>query len=196
MLVVMDSAVFRPGPRAWDAPGNCVAPSLNRRQVHCVESPETLHVMPSATVSENMPCRSAIVFDLLHDYARRLEWDTLLREARFTRGHSAAGPGATTLCVGRHMRGLIGIETTYITFHPGVVAAVRMINRPPFFDSFAASIRHRDTPEGSVLTYKFDFKSRPRCFRWLVEPVMRVVLRHETRRRLKALSRYLAATEA
>jgi hypothetical protein len=149
--------------------------------------------MPSATVTEQMPCRSAVVFDRLHDYSSRLEWDTLLREARFTRGHKVAGVGATTVCVGRPMFGLIGIETTYVTFNPGVIAAVSMINRPPFFDSFAASIRHQDTPYGSSVTYKFTFKSRPRFLRWLMEPVMLVFLRHETKRRLMALSRHLAS---
>ncbi len=140
-----------------------------------------------------MPCRSTVVFDLLHDYSRRLEWDTLLREARFTRGHTVAGVGATTVCVGRPMFGLIGIETIYVTFTPGVIAAVSMINRPPFFDSFAASMRHQDTADGSSVTYKLAFKSRPRFLRWLMEPVMLVFLCHETKRRLIALSRHLAS---
>ncbi|MDB6173058.1 MAG: hypothetical protein JWL59_2369 [Chthoniobacteraceae bacterium] len=147
--------------------------------------------MPSVTVIEQMPCRSNIVFDLLHDYSRRLEWDTLLREARFTSGHTTAAVGATTLCIGRPLLGLIGIETSYITFTPGVVAAVNMINTPPFFDSFAASIRHQDTQAGSIVTYKFSFRARPRLLRWFFEPIMLIVLRYETKRRLRALSRYL-----
>ena len=76
-----------------------------------------------------MPCDSQRVFDLLHDYSRRLEWDTLLREARLTQGHMVAGKGATSLCVGRPLFGLIGIETRYVTFTPGSVAAVEMVNR-------------------------------------------------------------------
>ena len=148
--------------------------------------------MPSGSVTEQMPCRAAKVFDLLHDYSRRLQWDTLLREARFTRGHTSAAVGATTLCVGRPLGGMIGIETTYIVFQRGVVAAVNMINRPPFFDAFAASIRHEDTPTGSTLTYKFSFRARPRWLRWLLEPVMQRVLVAETRRRVRALALFLA----
>ena len=94
-----------------------------------------------------MPCPSAVVFELLHDYDRRLEWDTLLREARLTRGHKVAEKGATSLCVGKPFFGLIGIETRYLTFVPGSIAAVEMINRPPFFEHFAASIRHEDEGE-------------------------------------------------
>ncbi len=142
-----------------------------------------------------MPCAAATVFHLLHDYSRRLEWDTLLREARLTGGHECAAAGATSVCVGKAFFGRVGIETRYVTFTPGIVAAVVMINQPPFFKTFAASIRHKDTAVGSVAIYKFRFTARPRTLRWLIEPVMLAYLRHETRRRLRALGRHLAAGE-
>ena len=147
--------------------------------------------MPSSTVSQEMPCDSAQVFDLLHDYSRRLEWDTLLREARLTHGHTVATKGATSLCVGRPLFGLIGIETRYITFSPGAVAAVEMVNHPPFFKRFVASIRHEDTVHGSIATYKFQFTARPAILRWILHPIMFRVLRRETMKRLQALSVYL-----
>jgi hypothetical protein len=152
----------------------------------------TLSAMPSATVSQAMPCDSASVFDLLHDYSRRLDWDTLLREARLTQGHKVAAKGATSLCVGRPLFGFVGIETRYITFAPGKVAAVEMINRPPFFDRFVASIRHDNTAHGSVATYKFQFVARPAILRWILHPIMLYVLRRETSKRLRALAGYLA----
>lgn len=99
-----------------------------------------------------MPVSSSEVFNLLHDYDRRLEWDTLLREAKLTRGHKLAQKGATSLCVGKPFFGIIGVETEYLTFDPGKIAAVKMVNSPPFFQTFAASIRHQDTPKGSTLT--------------------------------------------
>lgn len=148
--------------------------------------------MPTATVSQYMPCPAEKVFDLLHDYSRRLEWDTLLREARLTRGCTQAGPGATSLCVGKPAFGLIGIETRYVTFKRGVIAAVEMINCPPFFETFAASIRHEKAVGGSTATYKFRFTAKPRLLAWPMERVMLVVLRHETRRRLAALASFLA----
>jgi hypothetical protein len=147
--------------------------------------------MPSATVSHPMPRSSAVVFELLHDYDRRLEWDTLLREARLTRGNTTAAKGATSLCVGKPFFGWIGIETRYLTFVPGSLAAVEMINRPPFFEHFAASIRHEDLPQGSRLTYKLNFSARPRFLRLLLHPIMLVALRHETRKRLAALAEFL-----
>jgi len=147
--------------------------------------------MPSATISQEMPCDSAKVFALLHDYSRRLEWDTLLREARLTQGHAVAIKGATSLCVGRPLFGLIGIETRYITFHPGALAAVEMVNHPPFFKRFVASIRHEDTAHGSIATYKFQFTARPAILRWILHPIMLHVLRRETVKRLQALAAYL-----
>lgn len=146
--------------------------------------------MPSATVQQQMPVASAEVFALLHDYSRRLEWDSLLKKACLTRGHTQAALGATSLCVGKPWFGLIGIETRYITFKPGELAAVEMINRPPFFDHFAASIRHQDNEHGSVAVYKFQFTAKPRCLRWLLHPIMLPQLRNETHKRLLALSRF------
>jgi len=149
--------------------------------------------MPSATISQVMPCSSAKVFELLHDYSRRLEWDTLLKEARLTRGHQFSAKGATSLCVGKPFFGLIGVETEYVTFAHGSIAAVEMINKPPFFDHFAASIRHQDGAEGgSLVIYKFQFLARPAWLRWLLHPVMLFTLSHETRKRLKALAEFLS----
>ena len=151
--------------------------------------------MTGATVHRQMPEKSAAVFALLHDYDRRLAWDTLLREARLTRGCERAEKGATSLCVGKPFFGLIGVETRYVTFREGEIAAVEMINRPPFFADFAASIRHEDNPDGSVVTYKFRFTARPAFLRRLLEPIMLRRLRHETEKRLDALAAYLAGPD-
>lgn len=112
-------------------------------------------------VKQKMLVSGAEVFALLHDYDRRLEWDTLLKEARLTRDHREAGLGATSLCVGKPLFGLFGIETQYVTFKKGELAAVEMINKVPFFQHFAASIRHVDLAQGSELTYKLNFEVRP-----------------------------------
>jgi hypothetical protein len=151
--------------------------------------------MPTTSVSHPMPKPGLAVFELLHNYARRLEWDTLLCEARLTQGHTDAALGATSLCVGKPLFGLfgrIGVETRYVTFRPGELAAVKMINTPPFFAEFAASIRHTERDAGSDLVYKLTFAAKPRCLRWLLHPLMLLALRHETKKRLKALARFLA----
>ena len=146
--------------------------------------------MKGATIQRQMPADSAQVFELLHDYDRRLEWDTLLKEARLTRDCTQAEKGASSLCVGKPFFGLIGMETRYVSFEPGEIAAVKLINRPPFFDDFAASIRHEDNESGSTATYQFRFRARPRFLRWLLEPIMLKALKREIAKRLEALAEF------
>jgi polyketide cyclase/dehydrase/lipid transport protein len=144
-----------------------------------------------------MPASSGAVFDLLHDYDRRLEWDTLLSAAYLADGHLRAAQGATSVCVGRGMLGRIALKTAYVAFDCPRMAAVKMVNSPPFFGSWAASIRHDDLgPRASRLTYTWTFTARPRWLAWLLEPVMGRVFYWETRKRLWALREFLAKAAA
>ena len=150
--------------------------------------------MKSSTVSQQMPVPAAEVFELLHNYERRLEWDTLLKDARLTRGCERAEQGATSLCVGKPFFGIFAIETKYVTFTSPKIAAVKLINAPPLFAEFAASIRHEDNEAGSLATYKFRFSAKPRILSWLLEPLMLLALRAETKKRLNALADFLGAS--
>jgi hypothetical protein len=144
-------------------------------------------------VSEVIPASSAEVFDLLHDYDRRLEWDTLLSEAYLDDGHKHAGKGVTSVCVGRRSLGALALKTRYVSFDRARVAAVEMVNSPPFFARWAASIRHVDLGERrSSITYTYSFRAKPALLRWLIEPIMALVFRWETRKRLRALRDHFA----
>lgn len=149
--------------------------------------------MPHGAITEVLPASADEVFRIIHDYSRRLEWDTLLREASLEPGHPQAALGAVAVCRGRRRLGGFALQTVYISFNPGRVAAIRMINRPPFFDRFAATIRH--TPidaSSSQVEYKFDFHARPRWLGWLLHPIMQRAFAWETRHRLRALRQFLA----
>jgi Polyketide cyclase / dehydrase and lipid transport len=147
--------------------------------------------MPRGTIVEIIPASSAEVFRLLHDYSRRLEWDTLLQEARLTDGFQVAGLHATSVCKGRPFLGGIAMKTVYVTYREPHVAAVRMVNRPALIESFAASIRHHDLPGGSSrLEYRYSFTVRPRWLRPPLHPLMQIVFRRETKRRLGSLRRF------
>lgn len=151
--------------------------------------------MAHGEVSESLPAPSAVVFDLLHDYRRRLEWDTLLRAAYLEGGRAAAGEGATSVCVGRRSLGGIALRTVYVTFRRPTLAAVKMINAPLFFGAWAASIRHEDlSAHESRITYRFHFTAKPRPLSFILEPLMRAVFVWETRKRLRALRSYLTRT--
>ncbi len=149
--------------------------------------------MPHGSVKVLIHAPSAGVFPLLHDYTRRLEWDTLLESAELCDGWTEAGPRATSVCTGKWYLGGIAMKTEYVTFTPPRVAAVKLVNRPPLFESFAATIRHEDLGDGtSSMEYLYNFTARPGWLRWVLEPVMSAVFRWETRKRLKALGRYVS----
>ena len=149
--------------------------------------------MPHGEVSEVIPAPGGVVFDLLHDYERRLEWDTLLQAAYLDDGFTAAEKGATSVCVGRWTLGGIALKTVYVTFQRPTLAAVKLVNEPPFFGKWAASIHHEELSEGeSRVTYKFHFTSRPAMLRFILEPIMQRVFLWETRKRLRALRAYFS----
>lgn len=144
--------------------------------------------MAHGEVSEIIPASCEAVFDLVHNYGRRLEWDTLLQAAYLDDGFTAVDLGTTTVCVGRRSLGGIALKTVYVSFQRPSVAAVKMVNRPPFFQTWAASIRHEIIPpDASRITYKFHFTARPPSLRFILEPVMQQIFLWETRKRLRAL---------
>lgn len=150
--------------------------------------------MPHAKVREIIPATSAEVFALLHDYERRLTWDTLLSEAYLADGCHEAKVGATSVCRGKKRLGGIALKTTYLVFKPGEAAAIKMINKPPFFETFAASIRHSPHDSGgSWVEYTFQFTARPRWLRFILHPIMEFMFKAETRKRLQALRRHFDA---
>ena len=64
------------------------------------------------------------VFDLIHDYARRLAWDPFLKEARLLEGAKAAGPGIKALCTARSGSAGLVMETVHLSLdRPRVIAS-------------------------------------------------------------------------
>lgn len=149
--------------------------------------------MPKGTVSVEVVASCTAVFNLIHDYGRRLEWDTLLSKACLLDGATETGLGVRSLCVGTWRGMFLPLETEYIRFEPGRVAAVSLTNRPPFFAHFAATIRHEPLSEThSRVTYTYYFRARPKLIAPFLEPIMNLLLKRETQKRLYALQRYLS----
>ena len=151
--------------------------------------------MPTAEVREIINAPASEVFALLHDYRRRLEWDTLLQEAYLEPEFEKAERGAISVCRGRPILGGFALRTEYISFEKGKVAAVKMLNQPPFFETFAASIRHIEINENtSEVIYKVNFSAKPYWLGVILHPLMRRIFVWETRKRLKSLKKYFAQT--
>ena len=135
-----------------------------------------------------MPAPAREVFDLVHDYPRRLEWDTPLSAAYLDDGYTEAGKGATSVCVGKRYLGRLALKTVYAVFDRPVVAAVKMVNHRPFFDSWSAPLRHEDAGDGSSrITYAFRFTAKPEVMRFVLDPLMGAIFESEVRKRLRAL---------
>ena len=67
----------------------------------------------SITVDVKAPCD--VVFDVLHDYAQRLRWDTMLSEARLVGGASRADVGVRSLCVGTCARRVAAVVDAVVS---------------------------------------------------------------------------------
>jgi len=146
-----------------------------------------------AVVRQVVPADAATTFDLLHDYGRRLAWDTLLRRA-VTVDDASPDVGVEAVCSARWYLGGLSFRTRYVTFRRPELAAVVLVDRPPLFDEWAASIRHRPLDDGrSEVVYTLTFRCRPASLAWLLEPVALAAFRLETRRRLRALAAHLAS---
>lgn len=148
--------------------------------------------MPKGSVSIDVDASCYEVFDVFHDYSLRLRWDTMLSAARVVGAAARPGVGVRSLCVGGWRSAYLPIETEYITFRRGELAAVRLTNRPALFERFAASIRHTALANGgSRVTYTYSFRSRPRYLAPLVEAVIARMIARETRARLASLRHFI-----
>ncbi|OAT70873.1 hypothetical protein AWB85_06220 [Mycobacteroides immunogenum] len=153
----------------------------------------TVHIV----VSQVMPASCERTFGLIHDYGRRLEWDTLLRRAYVEGG--TADVGKIAICSARWLLGGYSFRTRYVTFKPPHLAAIKLESKPPFFTKWAASIRHEpidsdDTDHAadhrddmSLATYTMTFTCRPA----FIEPIAEQMFKRETENRLAALANHL-----
>jgi hypothetical protein len=147
--------------------------------------------MRKGAVSIDIDAERGVVFDVIHDYALRLRWDTMLSEAPLLGGAAKAGQGVRSLCVGTWRSAYLPMETEYISFRPGEVAAVRLIARNCLFRRFAATIRHDERSAGSRVTYTYSFQAGPSILAPLIEPLVARMLAHGTHARLVALRDFI-----
>lgn len=144
-----------------------------------------------AVVRQEVAASCEAAFDLVHDYHRRLEWDTLLRSA-YTIDDAPPAQGVEAVCTARRRLGGLVFRTRYVTFQRPHLAAVVLVGAPRFFAKWAASIRHEPRPAGhSELVYTLTFTCSPAYLAPLIEPIALAAFRWETRRRLRALESFL-----
>ena len=147
----------------------------------------TVHIV----VTQELPGSCEAAFDTIHDYRHRLEWDTLLRRA-YTVDDAEPARGVVAVCTAKRRLGGYSFRTRYVAYDRPTVAAIKLESCPPFFASWAASIRHEPRPGGrSAATYTMTFTVKPGWAAPVLEPVARFMFARETARRLRALSAQL-----
>src|SRR5262245_41272237 len=129
--------------------------------------------------------RPAEVFALTQDDSQRLAWDPFLRSAELIGGAKTPGIGVRAWCIARSG---LGMETEYVSFTPPRIAAVKMTRGPWILESFGGAWEF--SPAGTRMTkvtFRYQFRMRPRWVAWLLEPLARRWFSWETRKRVVAL---------
>lgn len=127
------------------------------------------------------------LFALTQDYARRLDWDSFLREARLLDGAAGPAVGVRTWCVARSG---LGMETEYVSFRPPHACAVAMTRGPWCCREFAGSWRFDPIAPGRTrVSFAYHLCGRPA----LLTGLLRMAFDRDTRRRLLALKRHVEA---
>jgi hypothetical protein len=153
--------------------------------------------MQSREESIEIAAEPGAVFDLIHDYSKRLDWDPFLREARLLDGAASAEVGVKSICTARWTSGGMAMETVYVSFDRPAVAAVKMTRGPRLLGEFAASLRQEAVGTGRTrVTYKFRLAARPGWLRFALDPILFAIFARETRSRLTALKRFLEKAAA
>jgi len=129
------------------------------------------------------------VFAITQDYRRRLTWDPFLRRAELIDGAIAPAVGVRAWCV---TRSGIGMETEYVSYNPPRVVAVKMTKGPRLLATFGGAWEFAPAEGNRTrVTFRYQFRARPRVLAWALEPLACWWFSRETRLRVVALSKAL-----
>ena len=147
--------------------------------------------MPTFEQAIEIDASPAELFRLTQDYNHRLDWDPFLKEARLVGGAQAAGLGVRAWCVANSG---LGMETEYVSFNPPKTVAVKMTKGPAIISSFAGSWRFQELAPGRTRVI-FRYHMTARWLGFALDPVMRLILKHDVKQRLEALKRSVETTD-
>jgi len=124
------------------------------------------------------------LFDWMHNYDLRAQWDTFTQSTLL--GDAPAGVGGVVRSTSKN-NGL-SMDTMYVSFQPGKVAAVKMVKGPYVFHSFAGSWNFKALgPQRTRVVFSYSMTARPRWLSWLLTPAVVCVFQRETKKRIASL---------
>jgi hypothetical protein len=142
-----------------------------------------------------MPASCAVTFDAFHYHQWRLRWDSLVEHTEVEGGGPCPYKGAVTRSRGRGLMGSLVMRTEFISYQRPRLAAARMIGVAFPFTRWAASMRHEPAAGGqSAIIYTYTIETGPPLLRWLMEPIVQRIFRHQTHRRFARMRAFLATS--
>lgn len=140
-----------------------------------------------------MPAGAEVVFDAFHFHRWRGRWDSLVHATHVLDGAPCPFVGATSANSGGGLLRPLSMQTRFIAYEPGRLAAATMVGTAFPFARWAASMRHRPAAGGhSVMVYTYSFDTRPTALRAVMRPLVKLVFDWQTRKRFGRMQRFLA----
>jgi len=128
---------------------------------------------------------AAEAFALSQTYGEiRYRWDPFVREQHLLDGATHAAKGVRTSTRSRHGLSMV---SEYVTYRPPSHVGMRMVQGPPFFESFSGGWHFTERDDGTTeATWRYNFTCRPSWIRPIADPIGRRLLGRDIRRRIEA----------
>ena len=132
-----------------------------------------------------------VAFALSQTYGElRYRWDPFVHRQHLLDGATAAAKGVRTWTQSRHRLVMV---SEYVSFKPPTQVGMRMVEGPPFFGAFSGGWSFKAVgPQRTEATWRYSFTIRPSWLAPVADPVGRVVLGRDIRKRLAAFARACA----
>lgn len=141
-----------------------------------------------------MPASCEVVFDVFHYHQWRARWDSLVEHTQVVGGAPCPYVGAVSENAGGGVLRGLSMRTEFVSYQRPRLAAARMMGTSFPFTKWAASMRHEPAAGGqSVIIYTYNIEAGPRALRWLLEPIVHLVFKQQTRKRFRRMRDFLAA---
>ncbi len=141
--------------------------------------------MPRVSIVRTVDATREVLFFLSESYEARLQWDPFVRDLQFLDGATGIGKGVATRTIAYNG---MSMDTEFIAYDPPHTIAMKMLRGPAMFDNMAGTWLFREGQDGQCeVTFLYSFRTRPRWLRFIMEPIVKQILRRDMERRMEAL---------
>ena len=146
--------------------------------------------MPVVSSSVIVPVDQATAFAVSQTTGEtRLRWDPFIARQHFLGGAVAPGKGVHTFTK-QHLG--LRMESVYVSYSPPVVAGMKMVRGPWFFERFGGGWRFTPVtgdPTHTEAVWRYNFACKPRWLAPIAERIGRRILQRDIDRRIAGFAR-------